>query len=110
MNTATGLISGVLQTENQRFYHAGGISQGNRNQGFSPAFLDTLTGHVYLSRYANGLPAHVHMLEGLPEEVVIERDTSGGVAAVKKSLISGFTLDGKFYTREQAAEFCASIH
>jgi hypothetical protein len=57
---------------------------------------------VELSRLAGGTPAPVHLLGGLPEEWVIDRDAGGGVCAVKASVVAGFLRGDRFYTREQA--------
>jgi hypothetical protein len=100
----------VLRQENCVFRGTGGISQENQNVGFRPAFLDADTGIVYPSRFANGQPAPVHLLDGLPEELVLARHASGRVAAVKQSVVSGFVLRDSFYTREQAAQAVMPRH
>lgn len=92
-----------LLAQNRRFKGTKGVSQENRSSGFRPAFSDTHTGTVYLSRFADGRPAPMHLLDGLPGCLVVERSASGRVTAVKKSVCAGFVKDGKFYTREQAA-------
>lgn len=89
--------------ENIRFRGTGGRSQGNHQCEFVPGFIDTATGEIYRSRYSDGRPAPMHMLEGLPSNVVIRRSSSGSVAMVKSSIISGFIHQRRFYTREQAA-------
>jgi hypothetical protein len=68
-----------------------------------PAFLDTATGAIYLSRFSNGKPASLHLIDGLPNEVVTARDTQGKTTAVKDSVIAGFIRHDRFFTREQAA-------
>jgi len=93
----------VIQSENVRFLGTGGRSQENRSRRFRPAFMDLETCAVYPSRFANGSPAPFHLLDGLPPEAVLSRTPGGRVATVKPSVISGFTLDGVFYTREAAA-------
>jgi hypothetical protein len=50
----------------------------------------------------------MHLLDGLPDEWVVERDAAGRVRAIKDSVIAGFVRDGRFYTREQAA--AAALH
>jgi hypothetical protein len=77
--------------------------------GFRPAFRDNFSELVYLSRYADGRPAPIHVLDGLPDAMVQTRYPSGRVKAVKEGLISGFLRDGCFYTREEAADFIASL-
>jgi len=94
----------VLKAENMTFQGSGGISSENRSIGFRPAFLDTQTRGVFVSRFADGRPAPCHILDGLPDEVVVSRTPSGRVAAVKTSIVSGFLLRGRFYTREEAAK------
>lgn len=102
------LTSQILNQQTFVFQGTGGISAVNRSHGFLPAFLDTETGVVHLARFADGRPAPMHLLEGLPQDLVIERDTSGRSTAVKHSVIAGFVCDGKFYTREQAAQALAN--
>lgn len=92
-----------LRGDNQRFQGSGGGSPNNRAKSFRPAFLDSATGRVYPSRFANGTFAPVHLLDGLPEEVVQQRDTSGTIIAVKETVFAGFIRGQQFYTREQAA-------
>lgn len=92
------------------FLGTGGVSATNRSEGFPPAFLDTETNAVYLSRLSNGAPAPFHLLDGLPEELVLQRNASGRVAAVKPAIVSGFVRAGRFYRREEAAQAVAEIH
>lgn len=108
MNQA--MTESVLGQENCMFRGTGGISEENRDVGFRPAFLDSGTGIVYASCYANGKPALFHFLDGLPEEVVVARHATGRVAAVKQSVISGFIRHERFYTREQAAQAVMAMH
>lgn len=107
MNATIAFNSETLQNENLKYRHTGGISQNNRSRGFSPAFRDSHTGRVYLSRFSNGQLAPIHMIEGLPNDVVIARNETGCISAVKDSLISGFERDGNFYTRGEAASLCS---
>lgn len=92
-----------LRRQNRRFANTGGISEQNANRGFMPAFLDRSTGHSYLARFADGRPAPMHLLEGLPEELIMQRDPGGRVHGVKDSVVAGFVRRGRFFTREQAA-------
>lgn len=93
----------TLRIQNRAFAGTGGISQENRGAGFVPGFLDQETGAIYPACKADGTPAAVHLLDGLPESLVLARTPSGQVAAVKATVIAGFIRDGCFYTREQAA-------
>jgi hypothetical protein len=65
--------------------------------------MDTQTRAVYASCFADGRPAPFHLLDGLPDEVVLERQPCGRVRSIKASVVSGFVLDGDFFTREEAA-------
>lgn len=93
----------ALQGENRRFRNTGGRSEENRPLGFRPAFKDVATGSVYESRFADGRPAPFHLLDGLPDSVVLQREPGGRVGKVKDSVVSGFVLAGRFYTRDEAA-------
>lgn len=92
-----------LQAENVAYAGTAGRSQSNAGFGFRPAFLDFETQKIYPSRFADGRLAPFHLLDGLPEEVVIDRAASGRVVAAKATLISGFVRNGFFYTRSAAA-------
>ncbi len=93
----------TLMSENVRFADTGGISQHNRTHGFRPAFRDAQTGTIFLSRFADGRSAPLHLIDGLPGELVTGRSASGAVTAIKPTVVAGFVRDGRFYTREQAA-------
>jgi|EndMetStandDraft_7_1072992.scaffolds.fasta_scaffold143379_1 hypothetical protein len=95
----------TLRQENIAYEGSGGVSAGNRSLGFRPAFRNLETGHVYPSRFADGRPAPIHMIDGLPDELVVTRSASGKVTAVSDSVQSGFVLDGCFYDRQEAAEY-----
>jgi len=97
----------VLRKENVAFAGTGGRSEENRNLGFRPAFFDFATQTIYLSRFANGRPAPFHMLDGLPEEVVVDRSPTGRVISAKATLLSGFERNGYFYTRTAASRAAA---
>jgi hypothetical protein len=68
-----------------------------------PGYLDTESGVAVISRFADGRPAPVHVLDGLPEDWVSCRYASGEVAAARAGVIAGFIRGGRFYTREEAA-------
>lgn len=105
----TLLSQAVLENENRRFFGTGARSEENRCLGFRPAFMDGETGIVYPSCFSDGRPAPFHLLDGLPDEVVLSRSSSGRIAAVKSSVVSGFVRDQQFYTREQAASCAAHL-
>jgi len=97
-----------LRAENQAFAGTGGVSENNRCECFAPAFQDTTTGRVEVARQQNGDPAPMHLLFGLPDDWVSERNEVGEIVAVQDSVVSGFVRDGVFYTREEAAAFTRS--
>ncbi|MFO7641482.1 MAG: hypothetical protein R6X17_09540 [Candidatus Competibacteraceae bacterium] len=100
---AQSLTPLALRQQNRRFRGTGGVSTENRSLGFAPAFLDTETHRVYQARFADGRPAPMHLLEGLPAAVVAARDATGRVLALKPTVLAGFVREDRFYTREQAA-------
>jgi hypothetical protein len=55
----------------------GGTTAENRHLGFAPAFMDSSTGRVYQCTFADGRPAPFHVLDGLPDALVIARDRRG---------------------------------
>ena len=100
----------LLQFETAIFSETGGISGNNRRHGFRPAFLDVDTYAVYLSCFGDGSPAPCHLLDGLPDGLVVARSPCGRIEAVKSSIISGFVRDGHFYTREEAAQAVTALN
>lgn len=58
MNTSRSapqaLTRKTLEDENRRYTGRGGISEENRGLGFLPAYLDSATGNIHLSRFADG--------------------------------------------------------
>ena len=99
----------VLEQETRMHEGSGGVSAENRHCGFRPAFLDRASGIIHPSCYASGEPAPFHLLDGLPDELVLARNTVGRVTKVVGSVISGFVHKGRFYTREEAACLCGAL-
>ncbi|MCZ6619808.1 MAG: hypothetical protein O7E57_16935 [Gammaproteobacteria bacterium] len=99
-----GLNAQSLHRENRAFAGTSGISTNNKTLGFVPAFYDRKTGRVQISRFSDGRPAPIHLMEGLPEEWAVGHDLNGRIISVKPTIISGFVRGDDFYTREQAAE------
>lgn len=100
---ARALSARALNSENRAFAGTTGVSQGCRVLGFVPGFLDRTTGTMYVSCFRDGTPAPIHLLDGLPDHLVVERTPLGRVTAVCECVVAGFIRDGIFYTREQVA-------
>ncbi|MGH8615627.1 MAG: hypothetical protein ACREYF_27315, partial [Gammaproteobacteria bacterium] len=66
----------ALQRQRRRYRGSVGISQMNQGHGFRAAFRDAETGIIYGSCYADGRPAPVHLLDGLPVSLVLARAPS----------------------------------
>ena len=49
------------------------------------------------------------MLDGLPDEWIIERDLKGRAVKIKSTVISGFVRLGRFFTRQEAADFTQNM-
>jgi len=98
-----------LVQENIQYCNTTGLSGGNVDYGFTPAFLDYNTGKIYHSCFSNGEPAAVHLYDGLPDEVVTKRNEDNKVIAVVDSIISGFIFNDEFLTRDQAIEILGDI-
>lgn len=97
----------ALIFQNLRYRGSKGISQGNRQFGFVPAFYDSVSRIVYLSCYANGNPAPVHILAGLPQHLIRDRVLTEAMDNAKNTLIVGFVFDQQFFTRQQAKDVLA---
>ena len=93
-----------LKRENQEFKGKGGVSQENRHMGFVPAYLDSASGKIYRSQYADGRPAPIHLLDGLPSHLKVISCVKGKRSSLSENLVSGFLRCGIFYTRSEAAE------
>lgn len=91
-----------LAEENRRYATTAGVSERNRHAGFIPAYRDAHSGRVVASCYADGRPAPIHILEGLPADWVIKRDDAGRTQRVRDSIVAGFVLGSRFFTREEA--------
>ena len=94
----------ALRRDNHKHRGTGGVSQGNANLGFRPAFFDYATHTIYRSCFRDGRPAPFHLLEGLPDAAVAIRAPDGRVVAAKATLVAGFERNGFFYTRSAAAK------
>ncbi len=100
-----GLLSEqALARENREYAATAGISKNCQSGGFAPAFYDSQSDSSVISRYADGSPAPIHILDGVPVEWVSDYDAEGHVIALRPGVISGFLRAGRFYTRDQVAK------
>lgn len=93
-----------LYAQNDLYQGTPGVSRGCKDLGFVPAFRDADTGETCRSRFADGRPAPMHLLDGLPESWILSRNPQRRVTKVKPSVVSGFLRDGRFYTREEVCK------
>ena len=100
-----GLCHGALRAQNAAFQATGGVSRNNRAAGFLPGYCNVSTGEAVISCFADGSPSPVHLLDGLPDAWVAERDAPGRVRQTVPLVVAGFFREGSFYTREAAARF-----
>lgn len=91
-----------LNKEVVKYKGIGGISTEAIKNKFIPGFRDSETGLIYPSLDENGRPTGIHLLDGLPESMITERNKYGDVTKAKASLESGFIRDDQFYTRDDA--------
>lgn len=97
-----------LAQENKAYRGSAGVSAGNRDQGFIPAFKDGNDNQVELSRFRDGRIAPCHLLEGLPDYWVTKRDSQDRIIEIKAHIISGFVRCGEFFTRNEAIELISA--
>jgi hypothetical protein len=72
-----------------------------RAHGFRPAFFDYSTCTLHLSRHPDGSPAEVHLVDSLPDDVVVIR-ACGRAVALKSTLRAGFERHGYYFTKAAA--------
>ena len=106
INKTTGdaVDNQTLRSENLTYEGTRGISQNNQASGFRPAFLDTSSGKIEISRLKDGQEAPIHMISWLPAEWAVRVDEDGLVIELKPDIVAGFERGGSFYTRDEAAE------
>ena len=104
MNIA--MTQSVLKEQNDTYRGTRGVSAGCMDLGYVPAFHNSDTGETCRSQFADGRPAPMHLLDGLPDSWILKRNARQRAIKVKASIIAGFLRNGRFYTREQVANAC----
>jgi hypothetical protein len=93
-----------LNQQNLTYQNTQGISSNCAMSGYTPAFQDTLTGEIHLSKFADGRLAPIHVIDGLPQEWIVQRDENQRAILARDTIIAGFVRDGVFFTRKQLAD------
>jgi len=96
-----------LTIQNQAYAGTGGTSEGNQAHRFAPAYKDVDSGKAVASCFADGRPAPIHLLAGLPEGWIINHADRSEMPTLRPNILVGFIRDGKFFTRAEAAKACA---
>src|SRR5258706_2542082 len=102
------LMKALRALEAADYRGTGGVSENDRSLSFQPAFIDSETCTVYLSRFPDGRLAPCHLLDGLPADLVLARNELGRVTRVRAAVVCGLVQDGHFYTRDETAAMLAS--
>lgn len=108
---APGLTREDLRHQSDDFTGRGGTSAEARVLGLVPGFKDCRNGRVFRSCFADGRPAPVHLLDGLPADMIAKRAPDGTVLAVCDAVVAGFLLGDRFLDRDEAvrwSEECSS--
>jgi len=96
------LTHGKLGDEVKQFKGTGGISSENK---LTAGFRHKKTGEIFEAKDETGRNTSIHLLGGIPAKYVTEVDPRDGVTiAVSGDIEAGFIKDGKFLTREEAAQ------
>jgi len=66
--------------------------------GFMPAFKNIKNQQVHLSTDFGGQLSVMHILDGLPESWIDEKDEKGRALTLKSEIIAGFMRNADFYT------------
>ncbi|MFK8079280.1 MAG: hypothetical protein AB8B97_03265 [Granulosicoccus sp.] len=69
--------------------------------GMQPAFKHALTGEAHLAQIVKGIPSTVYGFEGLPDEWIVERDSSGNAIALHPDVMPGYWRDARFIALNQ---------
>jgi hypothetical protein len=102
------MTKSTLALESANYRDTRGASENNHGADFQPAFIDRQSGTVHLSRFPDGRRAPCHLLDGLPDELVMARDERGRVTCVRDSVVCGFVHGGCFYPRDEAVAMLVS--
>ena len=80
------------------YYRFNGAVFSDASFGFMPAFKHIKNQQVHLSTDLNGELSVMHILDGLPETWIEEKDEKGRALTLKPDIIAGFMRNSEFYT------------
>ena len=89
---------------NQQYYNyqqSGSAIFSDAAFGFMPAFMDIITEEIHLSTHDDGMPAVLHVLDGLPLSWIDAWGEDGRADSVRTGVIAGFMRAGHFYTIDE---------
>ncbi len=94
--------------EQQDVYHPfNGMVFSDISFGFMPAFKNLKDQSIHLSIDRNGELSVMHLLDGLPDYWIKEKDEMGVAQSLKSEIIAGFMRNSIFYT---LSEIVNDIH
>ena len=80
------------------YYRFNGAVFSDVSFGFMPAFKNLHSDQVHLSTSTDGQPSIMHILDGLPDAWIDEKDEQGRALTLKSEIIAGFMRNAEFYT------------
>lgn len=80
------------------YYRFNGAVFSDVSFGFMPAFKNIKNQEVHLSTDVDGELSVMHILDGLPESWIEEKDEQGKALTLKSEIIAGFMRNADFYT------------
>jgi len=80
------------------YYKFNGAVFSDASFGFLPAFKNMHTQQTHLSTDADGNIAVMHLLDGLPDCWVDEKDADGRALTLRSGIVAGFMRNNEFFT------------
>ena len=80
------------------YYKFNGAVFSDASFGFMPAFKNTQDQQIHLSTDQYGELSVMHLLDGLPEAWILEKDEQGRPVSLKSEIVVGFMRNHEFYT------------
>lgn len=80
------------------YYRFNGAVFSDVSFGFMPAFKNIKNQQTHISTDADGQLSVMHLLDGLPDSWIEEKDEKGKALTLKSEIIAGFMRNADFYT------------